>query len=228
MARRGRLAHRIELRQIRLGVETRIFDAGDDERRVGEAGARSVRGRDERRGEIFLHVMTVALRRRYTVDRATCAQPVQRRQRQRLQTRRRPARRRSARGPGSCWSRRHSRNPAPRADSSPHRESSMATHRRGSMSRPLDSRSRSNASRYGAGDGLLCGVSPAATIVANRSRDAGGVDDLVDLVAHRARRDRNRHRGRRLANELRRAGKQHRAGTQQRPAAARPCARPAP
>jgi hypothetical protein len=45
----------------------------------------------------------------------------------------------------------------------------MATQRPGSSVVPEASCSRSNASRYGAGDGLLWGVSPEATMAANRS-----------------------------------------------------------
>jgi len=57
-------------------------------------------------------------------------------------------------------------------DSSPHNESSMATHRCGSSCFAARVCNRSNASRYGAGDGLLAGVSPEATIAANNSSSA--------------------------------------------------------
>ena len=163
-------------------------------------------GRDERRDEVFLHASVAATHASpYTLrtdDPAPAASapsgcP-------------RPARRRSARGPDSCSSRRPAQPGALRRLEPPLRILDRDA-RRGSMSRPLVSRSRSNASRYGAGDGLLSGVSPAATIVANRSLTPAASMTSSISWRMRARRDRDRHRGSRLANELGRAGKQHRS-----------------
>ena len=53
-ASRG-FTHRVELGEIRLGVETRVLDARDDERGIGKAGAWCVGRSDERRNEVFLH-----------------------------------------------------------------------------------------------------------------------------------------------------------------------------
>jgi hypothetical protein len=50
-----RFAHGVQLGEIGLRIETRIFNPRDDERGIGKAGARCVDGRDECRNEVFLH-----------------------------------------------------------------------------------------------------------------------------------------------------------------------------
>ena len=63
----------------------------------------------------------------------------------------------------------------------------MATERCGSSVADVACCSRSNASRYGAGDGLLSGVSPAATIVAKRSSSPAA--SMISTISWRSAPD---------------------------------------
>ena len=58
----GELAHRVELREVRLGVEPRVFDARDEQRRRGEAGPGGVRGGGQRRDQVLMHRLPCRVR----------------------------------------------------------------------------------------------------------------------------------------------------------------------
>ncbi len=151
------VAHRVEPGEVRLGIERRDTRCA---RSTSAASARSWPGplvAAMSASASSLRAPSAVLRRHQPVEL------LQREGAEALDDRvRRPV---AARAPDSCSSPPHSvtRHRVPiRAPSASPRWPRM---RRGSSGPPVSARSCSKASRYGAGDGLLSGVSPEATMV---------------------------------------------------------------
>ena len=199
------------------GVETRILDPRDHQRRDAPGRGSGLSAATEKLRDGSLLAAIIGYVTGITGVRGCVSVSSRKR-------RRRPARRSDSSSAVVAVGHADQRSPAARADSSPQRESSMATQSPRIEAAPPHSLTAALERAAGTGPATACcrACRPTATMAAKQCGQARGVEHVVDLVAQRARRDRDRHRRPRRA----RIARPRRETAPSRRAREHPCSSP--